>query len=93
MCAELRAEWRGNKTVKNPDVTEKQKTPAASTPASRSVEYVPVRCTVCHWQDGLRGDLIIAGDLRFYCDKCDDWTSCEPIPLNDKLSDGAGENR
>lgn len=39
-------------------------------------KYIPVACGMCGHEDGLREDLVKDEDLRFYCDKCEEWTTC-----------------
>jgi len=42
-----------------------------------SANYIAVRCAVCGHKDGLRKDLFEAGDMRFFCDECDEWGTCK----------------
>jgi hypothetical protein len=71
----------------------KPKAKAGFAGAHGSAEYVRVRCVICGWEDDLRADLVAAGQMGFYCDKCDGAQVCELIPPNDQSSATAATRR
>lgn len=47
-----------------------------SEPLVSTVRYIPVACIICGHKDELRSDLVEAGDMRFWCDQCEQGTVC-----------------
>lgn len=56
-----------------------------------SETYVPVRCSVCGWQDGLERSLVESGDLIMCCDVCLEVVRAEVIESANAPASATGQ--